>query len=138
MEREYSTTGEWCTHNGIICDNHKDSADWLPLKSGASCMNRFYGLCDRGSCYIPCTSEPKEKQITIKACTIDPDGGLINYTNGIGHTFHVENEFSDSVLIKIKDQLYAILMRDCDVKLMPKRKVARLMSGNLGEPRWKI
>lgn len=116
MERTYSKTGEWCFKNGIPCDNHVSTSP-VKLRNGEQCMNRFFGACNQGDRFLPHSdsTKPKHKQVLIKQCT--PSEYLMPYDTLIGLTFNVESEFSDTVLIKIGDQLVAISLRDCIVKI---------------------
>jgi hypothetical protein len=110
MVRQHSQTGEWCFQNGVVCDHHVSNSPF-PLKNGEQCMNRFYGLCDKGDRYLPYSNSPEGRQVTVKQCT--PNEFLAPYHTLIGQTFDVVDEISDAVYVRIKGRLFPILLRDC-------------------------
>ncbi|MFF2531253.1 hypothetical protein ACFVS2_20335 [Brevibacillus sp. NPDC058079] len=107
---EYSKTGDWCFRNGEVCDNHVSTSPF-PLKNGEQCLNRFYGLCDKGDRYLPESNDPDGRQATIKRCTMKE--GYPRYDALIGQTIDIEEEVSDAVYVRIDGRLYPIWLRDC-------------------------
>lgn len=53
--------------------------------------------------------------MTIKRYT--PNGYFIPYGSLIGKTFDIDSEFSDSVLIRIDEQMVAVSIYDCVISL---------------------
>jgi hypothetical protein len=121
---EHSKTGSWCNRGGVLCDNHISTVAPMTLINGEQCMNRFHGLCVEGSCYIPSTAKPQDKQITIKSRREDYKEMRIyrDYAPLIGRTFNVSSEFASDVIIKFGDDLLMICMYDCNVQLRSRRK----------------